>query len=148
MSLLDLSISAIVSGVRRFAAKTTPEPMSGCLLWTGAWGQSEGYGSFRIGERVFPAHRAAWLLAGRTIPDGLEIDHICENPSCVELTHLRLATRAFNVLRSATNPTAINSRKTHCLRGHELSGANLANDSQGRRQCRACSRIRRERRAA
>ena len=33
-------------------------------------------------------------------------------------------------------------RKTHCLRGHELSGENLYVSPDGRRNCRECNRIR------
>ncbi len=40
----------------------------------------------------------------------------------------------------------VNARKTHCKRGHPLSGANLAIAANGSRQCRACAKIRRERR--
>lgn len=42
---------------------------------------------------------------------------------------------------------AINARKTHCIRGHELAGSNLAIYS-GKRQCREClNRATRQRRA-
>ena len=33
-------------------------------------------------------------------------------------------------------------RKTHCARGHELSGANLYKRRNGTRECRQCSRDR------
>ena len=38
----------------------------------------------------------------------------------------------------------VNARKTHCKRGHPLSGENLAIGTNGSRQCRACAKIRRE----
>lgn len=37
-----------------------------------------------------------------------------------------------------------NAGKTHCVRGHPLSGENLRIDAGGRRRCRTCERIRRE----
>ncbi len=37
---------------------------------------------------------------------------------------------------------AANATKGDCIRGHELVGDNLYIDSQGKRQCRACRRIR------
>ena len=38
------------------------------------------------------AHRYAWEREHGTIPDGVFIDHICQNPPCVNVEHLRLAT--------------------------------------------------------
>ena len=39
----------------------------------------------------------------------------------------------------ASGENNLNSRKTHCLRGHELAGANLMLTKNGNRQCRECS---------
>jgi hypothetical protein len=44
------------------------------------------------------AHRAAWILSnGREIPEGMEIMHTCDNPKCVNPSHLKLATTAENM---------------------------------------------------
>ncbi|WP_216325988.1 HNH endonuclease [Deinococcus aestuarii] len=32
--------------------------------------------------RSLPTHRVVWLLAGRTIPDDLVLDHPCRNRRC------------------------------------------------------------------
>jgi len=92
-----------------------------------------------------PAHRFAYeALVGR-IPDGLVLDHVRMNPdwtgppcskACVNPEHLQPVTQKTNKLRG-TSPNAQNARKTHCLRGHPLSGHNLV-IVKGGRNCRAC----------
>jgi hypothetical protein len=54
------------------------------------------------------------------IPHGLVVDHICNNPPCVNPDHLQAVTQKQNVLRG-NGPTAINARKTHCKRGHKFT---------------------------
>ena len=39
----------------------------GCAEWTGAT-YPNGYGEFHCNGRNHPAHRVAWLMAGRAIP--------------------------------------------------------------------------------
>ncbi|MET9957055.1 hypothetical protein ABZ135_36645, partial [Streptomyces sp. NPDC006339] len=47
-----------------------------------------------------------------------------------------------NVRRSPVALAAINARKTHCDRGHELTGSNLIPRAEGKRECRTCTRWR------
>lgn len=79
-----------------FLARTEPivgDP--GCIVWTGAL--TNGYGCLRIEGRTFRAHRWAWEQEHGPIPDGKVLDHICWNRACVNVAHLRLATRQQNV---------------------------------------------------
>lgn len=86
-----------------FLARTEPlvgDP--GCIIWTGALNE-KGYGLLRAGGRMVRAHRYAWERVNGPISDGLELDHACRERSCVNVDHLRLATRAQNLqYRSAT----------------------------------------------
>ncbi len=77
-----------------FLARTARE--GECLVWTGTRKPS-GYGEIRAGGRMVRAHRYAWERVNGPIPKGMQVDHICWNPSCVEITHLRLATPSQNV---------------------------------------------------
>lgn len=95
----------------------------------------------KVNGKTFYAHRVSYMLAKGPISKGLEPDHLCRNPSCVNPGHLEVVTHRDNVLRGKA-VTAINSRKDFCLRGHPLSGANLylRPDRHGR-ECRACRKL-------
>ena len=78
----------------RFEAKISYEPMSGCWLWAGATRQ--GYGAIKEAGKHLMAHRLSWVLVKGSIPDEVELDHICRNRACVNPEHLRLATGSQN----------------------------------------------------
>lgn len=67
-----------------------------CWLWIGSR-DVNGYGRIKAG-RPSPslAHRVAYELSVGEILDGMEIDHRCHNRSCVNPSHLRLATSKQN----------------------------------------------------
>jgi hypothetical protein len=72
----------------RFEAKVSPEPMSGCWLWTGSVAPN-GYGLFWADGKYEGAHRVAYRLAHGGIPAGKSLDHSCHTKSCVNPSHLR-----------------------------------------------------------
>ena len=78
----------------RLRNETTRDDDSGCLIWTGALDR-DGYGLTYVGA-PWAAHRLAWLLAHGPIADGLVIDHLCHNRTCIEPDHLRVVTREQN----------------------------------------------------
>lgn len=127
-----------VSPALRFLRHTKADP-SGCILWTGSRKWS-GYGFFSLNRKTVTAHRAALMLAGKTIPDGMVVDHKCRNPSCVNVEHLRIVTPKVNTLENSEAVTAINAQKTHCIHGHEFSESNTRHRPTGGRACRACAR--------
>lgn len=83
-----------------------------CWLWTASI-RATGYGQFRVGKRTRDAHRVAWELTNGSVPDGLQLDHLCRNRACVRPDHLEPVTQRENILRG-TAPTAVNAVKTHC----------------------------------
>jgi hypothetical protein len=56
-----------------------------------------GYGRTSPRHGTTLAHRQAWIEAHGPIPEGLFVLHSCDNPSCVNLEHLRLGTHADNM---------------------------------------------------
>lgn len=124
----------------RFWAKVEKEGHDGCWVWTGALSaaRSNAYGCFRIDGASVRAHRWAYEHFVGPIPDGLTIDHLCRNTRCVNPAHLEAVTQRENNLRGI-GPPAVNARKTHCVRGHPLSGDNVRIWG-GARWCRECRR--------
>ena len=76
-----------------FSGRTSRE--GECLIWTGSKDGS-GYGKLRRSGKDIKVHRYAWERENGPIPDGMVIDHKCWNRACVEVEHLRLATRSEN----------------------------------------------------
>lgn len=116
-----------------------------CWLWTGAADQ-RGYG--RIGRGAAGAgtvapHRAAYELLRGPIPNGLELDHLCRNPRCVNPDHLEPVTHRENLARG-TGFSAVNAAKDVCPSGHPYSGDNLLVLPRRHggmvRLCRACKK--------
>jgi hypothetical protein len=101
---------------------------TGCVEWTGATDR-KGYGE--IHSPLSPkAHRASYELIVGPIPAGHDLDHVCENPPCVNPGHLDPVTREEHARRGRM-------RHTHCRRGHPRTPENTI-VSQGRRWCRVC----------
>lgn len=66
-----------------------------CLVWTGLKNQF-GYGRVRHNGRFVMVHRYVWEREHGPIPDGKFIDHMCWNRACVNVSHMRTATRTEN----------------------------------------------------
>lgn len=124
--------------LRRFWSRVSVDP-SGCWLWTGALSLA-GYGhagSPRVNGDQY-AHRAAYIAVKGPIPEGLGLDHLCRVRHCVNPEHLEAVTQRENIMRSPIQVSAINARKTHCKRGHELPPIG----SSRVRTCATCRRVR------
>ena len=68
---------------------------NGCLLWTGAK-NSWGYGTIRHNNQNWVVHRLAWVLSGRTLLEGQQLNHKCWEPACFNIDHLEVVTQEQN----------------------------------------------------
>jgi len=113
----------------------------GCWNWCGAIGTG-GYGQLKWEGKRWQAHRVVWALSGRTLLDGLVLDHLCRNRRCCNPDHLRQVTDAENILAEGSESTAaLNAAKTFCPSGHPYDDTNVYT-YRGSRQCRTCRRLR------
>ena len=138
-----------VTGLAFMLAKIKPNAVTGCWEWIGAR-DSRGYGNVRVRGRVRKAHRVIYEETRGSIPDGMECDHLCRVPWCVNPAHLELVAHAENVRRGAARwvPGARQRAKRRCPRGHAYTKSNTyVQPSTGGRACRACDRDRKRARA-
>ena len=126
------------------------ELSNGCKVWTGTKTGSKVAGVSVYGVIVADhpslggpggyaqVHRVVWEQEIGPIPDGMTLDHVCENHICVNVKHLQLATRSENTrLRWERHPAP-----DVCAKGHSNWKYNTVRSGkeEGRvvRRCRTC----------
>ena len=78
----------------RVSPPPTPQPTP-CIIWQGPVDRN-GYGQYRtVARRGVYAHRQAMIDAGYDVT-GKVVMHLCDNPPCVNVEHLRLGTKSEN----------------------------------------------------
>lgn len=112
-----------------------------CWNWTGS--AADGYGRFGSATNAVYsvygtslAHRIAWDDANGRVPDGLELDHLCNNRACVRPSHLEPVTHDENLRRAV-------ERRDTCRNGHRYTVENrvsMYGDQAGRERCLECRR--------
>jgi hypothetical protein len=85
------------------------------------------------GRLTVRVHRWVYEVLVGPVPDGLVVEHLCEERRCCNPAHLEVVTQRVNVLRGRS-PQALNERKTECPRGHRYDYV----DPRGYRGCKRC----------
>lgn len=77
-----------------------------CLIFTGK-ANNKGYAIVQTGSltdgsrRTRRAHIVIWEAMHGRVPDGLELDHLCNQRGCCEHTHMEAVTHEINLKRGA-----------------------------------------------
>lgn len=69
--------------------------MGHCMVWRYGLNR-DGYGSATIDGKRLPAHRAAFVQTRGEIPEGKQINHLCNRPYCIQPSHLYAGTKQDN----------------------------------------------------
>lgn len=104
---------------------------NGCWLWAGGMDARDAYGKYEGRQ----AHRVVYERLVGPIPDGLELDHLCRVPRCVNPVHLDPVTTAENMRRRY-------EVYVECVNGHAYTPENTYTRPSGHRDCRTCIRER------
>lgn len=128
----------------RFWERVEVHQPAGCWQWRGQVRKSDGYAVahfHRLG--TFQAYRVSYSLLIGPIPEGMTLDHLCRNRSCVNPDHLQVIDSVTNALRGY-GTSAMNKRRTHCIYGHPFTPENtyVTPGRHRMRTCRICAKRR------
>lgn len=126
----------------QFWSKVTVGKEDDCWLWTAATGGG-GYGKIHTRGRYLQAHRVAWELTSGMIPEGANVLHGCDQPLCVNPTHLSLGSFKDNTRDMINKDRHPRIKKDHCAKGHPYTDKNTYRrpDRPSDRLCRECRRL-------
>jgi len=122
----------------RFWSKVRADHTTGCWNWTGST-QASGHGRLTVEGKQHAAYRFLYEQLVAPIPAGLELDHLCNNPRCVNPDHLEPVTPDENKRRFRSIQAAEMGARTTCIRGHERAIYERTRDG-GSNYCIECAR--------
>jgi hypothetical protein len=87
------------------------------------------------GNRIL-AHKKAYQEVHGDVPEGYEIDHVCKNRSCANVSHLRVVSHTENMRNSdQTKLTLEKAKEILFLRGQGISMYKIAKQFDVTPQC-------------
>jgi endogenous inhibitor of DNA gyrase (YacG/DUF329 family) len=81
----------------RLLSKITIDPKTNCWVYNGAKQHPAGYRTINIDGKIIQAHRASYEAHVRKLQPSEIILHLCDNPPCINPTHLRAGSHFDNV---------------------------------------------------
>lgn len=136
-----MDLSQEMTAIERFLSKMRISNVhfyegTACWEYLGSKNKN-GYGEFWDSGRTM-CHRFIYEYYYGAIDPNLHVHHLCYNPSCCNVLHLKQLTRRENIL-DGNSPPAINARKTHCKNGHKYNEKNTYTHN-GHSECRICKK--------
>ena len=96
------------------------DPKTGCWNWQRQL-SDRGYGRCHTPQnRNTLAHRMMYERLVEPIPDGLQLDHLCRNPRCVNPAHLEPVTQSINQRRG--NNAKLTKEQVDTIRARYATG--------------------------
>lgn len=112
-----------------------------CWNWAGAKAVN-GYGRMKMpGRNAEYAHRLSWEFHIGKIPIGIWVLHHCDNPGCVNPSHLFLGTQTDNMRDMAKKNRSHHMQKTRCPHRHKYDIVRITSNGRKRRDCSVCHLI-------
>lgn len=123
----------------RFWSKVHVGDVDACWLWFGT-GLPSGYGLFTIHGKLRErprlrvlAHRYSYELVHGPIPAGIQVNHHCDTPPCVNPRHLYGGTPADNIADAVRRGRVNPIRKLTAEQVREVRSGTETNASLARR---------------
>ena len=143
MALSDYNIGRIKSDLKYKTIFNGSITYNGtpCWIYIGS-PDTIGRGRIQINHKKYLVSRlSAHIYLGLDIDnDKILACHHCDNPRCWNPDHLFIGNNHDNSVDMVSKRRDRNSRKTHCIRGHNYDGV----DNRGKRYCLTCDRERRK----
>jgi len=114
-----------------------------CWLWKAS--KNKRYGNFSFNGKQIGAHRFSYQHFNGELIKGLVVMHTCDNPSCVNPSHLVQGTYKQNVMDMVIKGRhgRYNAFKTHCSKGHEYTEDTISviPSRPNVRYCKVCKNL-------